>query len=245
MQTNSARLVVGLVLFSYGSVDGQSANKYDMPAWFWEPPVSQGTSLAAGYSEAYFTAQTSFDEAFNDAAWRLFFDRESRVIGGQATAKVGDSMFHAGKSYKIEADSTRFDSFVGGLVRLDSIVVGKLVVMLVGTATVDFSRRMMPPPDHANPVDFAEKGFIIAMGGSPKYHKEVSSWLEAERNARIEAALSLNAQVKSYEGNIPGLGVKTIVIATDVLMKNVKIVGRSLDGKTGEHMVFVRVRNPL
>lgn len=113
--------------------------------------------------------------------------------------------------------------------------------MLVGTAEVPVKRERIAMPPVLDSGSFATKGTIVATGSSPAYYYESTSWDAAEKNARIEAALSLYVRIRGLEGHIPGQDVQTLVIATDVVLRNVQTIARAIDSKTGERTVFVRV----
>lgn len=226
----------------HGFLAAQQPAPYRMPGWFWISPDSKDGSLSVGFAPRYYTIQSSYDEAYLDAAWRLFIDRESRVHGGQATTNVATGVFHAGKVYKFDVDSTLFEGFTKSLVRIDSAATKDLIVMLVGRKKIEVDRIHVLPPPELNPGEFRVQGSIVTLAGSPQYHQEDSSWKEAERNARIEAALALNAKIRSVEGHLADQSIKTVIVETDVRIRNLQTVARTINASTGEHIVIVRVK---
>jgi len=239
------RPIAIILLYHFvGLLIAQDEGTYLMPEWFWVTPEKEGSLFAVGYARCYYTIQTSYDEAFQDAAWRLFINTESRVVGERGMTRTPRGMFSAGSTMKFVVDSTRFDTFAGTLVRIDSATTDELVVMLLGTNKLSLKRRPKPSPAIPQPSDFERNGFMVLVGSSTRYRYEASSWKDAERNARVEAAVTLNLKIRSIEAHASEQDMQTVVLETDAVIRNLQTVARAIDPVTGERIVLVRVKKP-
>lgn len=189
-----------------------------------------------GYSVPHRESLSAYDDAFKDAAWRLFADRISQVTGERGSATAPDGMMDLGSTLTQQVDSAGFEAFQKQVVRLDSVLAGGMRVMLVGTAefSVDTTRIPAPADDHSLEADLA-----VAEGSAPIYFYPSSSWQEAERKARLELALGANAEIKGIGVNRDDEQFKMAVFKTAVRLEAVQTVSRRWDVKNG--VVKVRV----
>lgn len=216
------------------------------PSWFWDPPA---TTVAVGYSPQYQDAPTANDSAFTDAAWRLFKDRRANVNGGMATSYTPYGQYSEGSSidYVLSfSDSMQFDGFLKSVVRVDSAIVPSfgavkgMRVMLVATSEVEVDNSFIPSPSDVN----AERGTNDAIGVAESYYYESSSWIEAERGARIQLAMNQSTTtgltaIERSQSQGDRVEAKTVDITVDVVISNVRVVKRRLDPITNSRKVWV------
>jgi len=222
-----------------GKPETKSEPAVSLPGWFWETPRRPGVRLAVGYAQFYPDIDASCSLAFADAALRLWCDRSPRISGGSATGYDGAGMMSLGSSFTIDVDTTGFSVFVGGLARLDSAWSGDLTVALVGTSPTQISREYREPFPVRELGGLSEKAAIRGLTASPRYYHSKSSWFEAESQARIQAALSVKAEIKGESAAADGLMHKVGVIEVDVHLRNVQTIGRAIDADSKTVWVLV------
>ena len=210
-----------------------------MPAWFWQTPVEPGVLLSVGYSTPYANISSSYQEAYDSAAWRLFVDCESHVIGGRAMLETPEGMMSAGSKFDFIVDSSAFEGFAKSLVRIDSAATIELVVMLVGTKKIEVDTDWTIDPGLPELSAFKKEGYFVSLGTGQDYHYQSSSWEEAERSARREMALTFS-EIKILEKDVNFYSSGTFLIETDIWLHNVQTLARSIDPETKHKTVIVR-----
>ena len=81
----------------------------------------------------------------------------------------------------------------------------------------------------------------MAIGLSEQYHYAASSWLEAERTARISLALSANCSIKGEQDFIRNLDMMNLSVETNVLLNNIKTIARGYNSDFTQRWVIVSV----
>lgn len=216
-----------------------------MPTWFWETPIALGSLAAVGYARRYDDLAASYREAFEDAARRLISDRRCRIRGGRATAWEGSAYMSFGAAWSFEADTSDLASFSVGLNRVDSAVAGDLVVMLVSTRPMDVDRklRLSPPPGELGSRGAGD--VLHGVGAAPSYYHPASSWIEAERLGRIDAAVAGYCRVKGIQAHADELAISTVVTETDVTLTGVQTIRRACDPAKGVVWVLIAAHQLL
>jgi|GEM_PF-1391838 len=210
-----------------------------MPGWFWRTTVEINTHLAVGYAPVYYNLATSYDAAFDDAALRMFTDRRCRIVGERGSAWEGSAVMSLGSNLRIEADTAGFAVFKSGLARLDSISSAGLAAMLVGTRITQVDKMPHPPPPIRDIQLSTNPTVITGLGSALLYHQPASSWLEAERTARLEAAMAAATRMRGEAADIGSSSLKTTLIEVDVQMKNIRTIARTID--TLNKTVWIKV----
>lgn len=236
-------LVVGLLLL-LGPVSGVlfAAEPLNLPAWFWQPPQAGDAPVAVGYARPYRYPASSYEEAFDDAARRLWQDRSCTIRAAKASMKTGPEVLSLGSIAQIEADTSGFAVFQANLVRLDSCWTDRLVLMLVGSKDIpELKRDRMPSPDHETDTA-TDPDFLKATGIASTYRFLTTSWLEAERWARRNLALYVQSTVKSYAVTHNQQNIATQTIESVIAFRDIKTLLRTYDPQMGECRVVVGVK---
>jgi hypothetical protein len=205
-----------------------------MPVWFWDTPRMGGISFAVGYSPLHQESDHAYQEAFQDAAWRLFCDRQCHIYGEKGIASSPEGTMQMGSTIRIEVDSTGFSAFSGRLVRLDSLATTTMRVILVGTAEVVIDKARISVPDFE--ITDPEKN--LGLGSAPIYYHESSSWIEAEREARIQLALDAHAEFMGSSETADEMILQTAVTKTDVALTGIQTLHRRIERTQGYVMVW-------
>ncbi|MBC8205202.1 hypothetical protein ISS30_04335 [bacterium] len=209
-----------------------------MPSWFWDTPRIEGLQSAVGYSQFYRDGPDAYREAFLDGAWRLFNDEEAYFAGARALSSGAGVQMSMGSTINMRIDSTGFDDFVKYIVRVDSFAAENMRIMLVAADEFQPEKGLCPSPP-ANNVKVPEAGVFTGYSVTPKYYYSSSSWIEAERIARIELAVNASSKIKSVENVADGNILSTIIVETDINMVNIQTVQRRFNWEHGMYEVWV------
>lgn len=200
-----------------------------LPAWFWNTPRIDGVCVAVGYSPPYIDAPYAFDVAFNDAAWRLYGDRVCRIAGEKGVASTPEGLMDMGSTIKQVVDSSGFESFRERIFRIDSVATEHLRAVLIATADIDVDKTLQNAP----PLELDCSGCNIAQSSAPIYYHYSSSWIEAERDARIELAVSTAADLSGCSLYRDDNMFSTSIIKTDIILSSVQTIHRRIDSENG------------
>lgn len=207
-----------------------------LPAWFWDTPVLNNAILTVGYSDAFIESDHAFEEAFNNATFRLFSDLRCIISGERATASAPDGTMQMGSTICQEIDTTGFAAFQKVIVRLDSMRTPSQLIVLVALSEVQIDRTRIQSPGKISEISAHNQA---VSGSAPIYLHESSSWNEAEYNARIELAISLSSEIKAVDQKQNDRIVKTIVTKTNVILSKVQTIHRRIDRENGIVQVWV------
>ena len=207
-----------------------------MPAWFWDTPSINGIQLAVGYSLPHIESEHAYDEAFHDAAWRLFCDKRCRIFGEKGTASSPEGTMQMGSTMRMEVDSTGFSAFSRKLARLDSMVTESMRIMLVATSEVQVDKQRV----HFPRLKINGSTGYFGIGAAPLYYHLSSSWIEAEREAREQLAIDAHSELKGTTEAVDEQMLHTIVTKTDVTLSDIQTIHRRIDYINGFVMVWVR-----
>ncbi len=211
-----------------------------MPNWFWRTNISGGSRLAVGYAPQYFNLATSYDEAFKDAALRLFIDRNCRVTGGRGSISDGSVVFSIGSNMHIIVDTSGFANYQAQLVRIDSVSSSMgIVAMLVGEKYIKVNKHLFPPPPVSDIQSTSKTNALNGLGSACFYYQMTSSWREAENVARLEAALATSIRFRDIKLAENAASIEAILLEVDVQLYNIRTVARTID--FNNKIVWVKV----
>lgn len=183
--------------------------------------------VAVGYAPTYYTFTSSVNEAFDDAARRLWRDRVCRVQSVEAYGGVGEERMFMGRIYRISYPEEGFDAFKKSLVVVDTFSVPQLTIVLVATKPITVDKNLALPPDMDSNLaqgDDPRKGLGIAQ----LYYQWASSFREAEELARIDLAYSTFVKRRGIDLSIPQNTASVSEVQTDIILNKVRTVRRRL-----------------
>ena len=211
------------------------------PHWFTKMPQRPGVIFAVGYSPVYMNIQSSWQEAKDNALLNLARAYFVSVQGEQAFVSRGEGTAYKGSTISEEVDSTLLESLKPKLNCLDSARVGGMVIVLVSTMEVQVDDR---PTDlkSQEPAWVKElpsnPDYEYARGASPKYLYESTSWLKAERAARIQLAWNRKRKLQRLQRKGEDNLHQVTVESTGVVLRELQIIARWVDPVNGVHWVL-------
>jgi len=225
-------LIVSLIVLA---IAGYAHGEDDpiLPDWFWDTPVNDNALLAVGYSNAYIESDHAFNEAFENAVLRLFIDTNCQIKGERATATSPGGSMHMGSTIQVSKDTLGLAEFKKHVARLDSVRTPEMLIILVSNREMEITRKFIKQPGNPESENAVSGSALI-------YLQQSSSWIEAERVAREELAISISASVKVVDRKENDRVVKTIVTTTDVMLSDVQTIHRRIDWDNRIVKVWVR-----
>ncbi len=231
------------------TITSSAADKQlSMPSWFWDMPsdINQSERWAVGYSRPHRDSDHAYDDAFLEGAWRLFSDGHSLVKGESGTASTPRGTMHLGRTLRFsEIDSSAFNVFLKTVVRIDSASTETLRVMLVATGNIKVGRARIVQPS----VGFEnENNRKLTTGAAQIYHFQMSSWIEAEREARLQLATNVYSKIRAIDKSVTAfsdsrkmidLNSRITTIETNAVLRNVRTVRRRFDTRSNIITVWI------
>lgn len=214
----------------------------EYPAWFAGPVAIPNGVAAVGYAPRYDSLGSSFAEAYEDAAQALARSAHTRMRIERAVQTIGTETDLGGEF--VQEEGTEAGDLAP--VRLDSTVVGDMVLMLVAT------RR--PPEalpagtvaiDDRPPAAELRAGAVTATGVAPLYLYEHSSWREAEARARRALAFTVSASQRSLRRSADGDEAGVAVIGANVELVGIQVLARWRSAAGVHVMIRARAGRPL
>jgi hypothetical protein len=216
------------------------------PSWFFNPPA--GTTFAVGYSAEHAYRDSAIKAATRDAAASYVKNQQVEIKGEQGLATLAAGTITVGSTIKEYYDTAEADRLGGSMKVLDYFRRGGAVALLASTDSianvpgvkrVDAAVVPMPPWTTAIPE---KAGYVYNSGLASLYYNEFNSWLEAERKARINLALTVYTKVKFLGKKVEDSYFREFQVEeTNVTLHGIEVVARWKDVKNQICYVLVRV----
>ncbi|MDP2209584.1 MAG: hypothetical protein Q8K98_12560 [Bacteroidota bacterium] len=178
----------------------------EYPKWFIEQGKIDANNTAVGYARLSFYTDSSTALAFKNACENYARNKNSRITGGQAFWATEIGTFWMGHNFKETYDTLQYFKALNSFKGIDTLITDKLIIILIGDSNnvsdqlqperISFSDIKSPVWINSPPTDSL---FIPAVGIAPEYFYETSSWLEAERLARLNLARQICTKLKSIQ----------------------------------------------
>lgn len=220
-------------------------NKRQYPEWFWNMPYSDKELFAVGYSEtSKFRPENSEKNAINDGLANL-----ARFFSVHIKSEI-ISINNILESNTEEETDPEIESYVNN----NYTVVAKFtspeytyVLLKLGNNNdsepeISLGSEIIPPKPYWLSKLPSESGYIYATGESSVYYREIESWREAEKRARIALAYNIEAQVKGLTRKVDNRIVdNSIVSSAEQTLRNIQVISRWKDTKLNSCHVLLRM----
>ena len=217
------------------------------PLWFFNPPGGS-TTFTVGYSAEHAYLDSAIKAATHEAARNYVKNQQVRIKGEQGLATLAVGTITVGSTIKEYYDTTEATSLGATMKVLDYFRRGGAVALLAsadsvanipGVKRVDAAVVKMPSWTTTIPE---KVGYIYNSGLAPVYYNEYNSWLEAERKARINLALTVYTKVKFLGKKVEDSYFREFQVEeTNVTLHGIEVVGRWKDVKNQVCYVLMRV----
>ena len=245
MQMNT--LFRGLIILVFCSISfncvrySHDSEKVKLPEWFWKTPRTTGVLYAVGYSDPYEYPESSFEEAFNNAAERLWYDRECRIINNKITIDTPGLALPSARIFKVQADTNGLAEFKNSVYHLDSAYTESIVVVLVGTAKTKLKKKLAASPKIKKIDRIKIPKHIAATLYTEKYAYETSSWMELEAECRRKLANLVYTELSNQRVSINEGRFNTTDTKTDIRLSQIQTIYRAIDKDTGARWIKIAV----
>lgn len=216
------------------------------PAWFFNPP--SGSTFADGYSAEHAYRDSAIKAATRDAAITYVKNKQVEIRGEQGLATLAVGTITVGSTIKEYYDSAEAGRLGESMKVLDFFQRGGAVSVLASldsVGNVPGAKRLdaaaVPTPLWTTVIP-EKPGYVYNSGLAPLYYNEFNSWLEAERKARINLALTVYTKVKFLGKKVDESYFREFQVEeTNVTLHGIEIVARWKDVKNQICYVLMRV----
>lgn len=201
------------------------------PSWFWQTPLVNGVEVTVGYAPTYHNLESSVNEALEDAARRLWRDRECRIQVVTVSVEVGDEREYIDNVYKLTCSEEGFEDFKKSLVIVDTFSVPELTVLLVATKPLSVEKTLIPSPvkDISTPISvnrFRNVGYAMLDS------QWASSFRKAEEDARISMAKCGSSKFQGIDLSRPLCKISVLISEADERLSGIRTITRSIISDT-------------
>jgi hypothetical protein len=240
-----ALIPVLFLFFSHSSVKPLPENIY--PSWFFNPPPASPL-WTVGYSAEHAYLDSALKAATREAGRTYAKNRQDLIKGEQGLATLAVGTITVGSTIKEYFDTAQAVSMGSTMKVLDYFRRGGAVAVLAaadsvanvpGTNRIDAAR--VPEPSWTTVLP-DKAGYIYNSGLAPLYYNEFNSWLEAERKARINLALTAYTRVKFLGKKEDNIYFREFQVEeTNVTLHDIEVVARWKDVQNRICYVLTRV----
>lgn len=220
--------------FFFLFVSLEEEKEVEYPDWFLRMPYERGAYFAVGYAPRYRSIKSSFEKAKEDLKKQLAFVIKSKITGERGFIED----MYMGENIKVLPDTESVKIFE--IVVLDSAIVHDMALVLgmIGSSP-DIGYNLFSVKGKWWEKLPEEEGYLFAVGSSPIYYYEHNSWKEAEHNARVSLAMTIETRIKSLHGVSEGLKESITQESVDVILEGAQIVARHIDRQKGACYVLI------
>lgn len=230
-----------LVLFKHNSI----AQEY--PLWFLNQADVPYGKTAVGYANPSFYPDSSVSYAILNGCETYAKQMWIKLFGGQAFWSTELGTFWMGSDFSEQFDSSAIAIAKTQLKPLDTLFAKNMVLVLLGnsTSSANYSinrkisvKNLSPPEWTESPPKDSE--YYYAVGVTPEYYYEKSSWIEAENLARRNLAKTIIIEVKAIQ-RLSTQFQEFRYEELQVELNNVQTVARWRDVKNRLFFVLIRM----
>jgi hypothetical protein len=214
------------------------------PIWFLEAPSTGTQDCAVGYARTYRNLETSRQEAEANALLNLAKGLRVHISGEHAFESVPRGKAYRGSNIREHVDPQLVESLSDQVVYAEPILTNGMMITLASTAELELpAETMLPtsPPDWLETLP-SSPDYDYAVGSCVSYYYALNSWQEAERQARIQLALSRLSLLRKLSETADRHTHEVTVEGTNAVLERVQIVGRYHDFRERAYYVLARCR---
>lgn len=215
--------------------------------WFCNQGIVNCSSISVGYSQSSYHDDTSaIREAFWNACLIYAKNKQESISGGETFWATEIGMFAMGNDFKESYDTLSVKQYLKKFRILDTLIEGNLVAVLAGVSNCisDIKKvSCIMPSKIPEWVYIAPENseYCYAVGVAPGYYYEKSSWVEAEKSARLKLASNASTYVESWQlmNKSSGQSIENSVLSVNI--SNVRVVSRWRDLKDDLYYVLMKM----
>jgi len=217
------------------------------PVWFLDPERVACSKKGIGYATLSLYKHNSVLNATNNAIENSVRMQRYSIVGGEAFSKTEAGTFAQGKSYRETYDTSNITPTKSEVIILDSAFTTNCAFVLIGDSSCPLSPEVIDKinvssatsPDWITTLP-NEKNFVYSVGIEQENYYEASSWLEAEKDARLKLARSLGVTLQELGKMSTKEGIEIQNEELSVIVENANIIRRWVDVKNNIYYVLIR-----
>lgn len=235
----------GLVFFCMGCIV-EACYPQTYPAWFLEQGTVCRGRVTVGYADPSYYPDSSISRAAKNARENFGRQLKTHVQGGQLFWATEGGTYWMGADFREQFDAAASESALALLVPVDTLVNLSMTLVLLADKECQLDpsilRRVAIRPEAPSWTETLPEDaqYVCAVGVASEYYYEMSSWLEAERNARRNLARSVLVAVGALQKLSSREGQDIRREEIDVSLRYIDVVGRWRDRTNGIFYVLVR-----
>ncbi|MEW6686096.1 MAG: LPP20 family lipoprotein [Candidatus Edwardsbacteria bacterium] len=217
------------------------------PRWFLDQGAFPDKNVSVGYAEPSLYEDSSASRAFLSACENMVRQTHTKVTGGQMFWATEAGTYWIGSDIREGIDTSKIVLKIQRLRPIATWHGNNIVVVLAGATALQMdSSFLVCKSVDCNPPIWTEslprdETYFYAVGLSPEYYHETSSWKEVERNARLNLARQIFVELKALQKSdgISGQEIRNEEISVE--LHNVEILARWRDVKKKIFYVLARM----
>ncbi len=234
-------IIVALLMFNTAI----TAQVY--PSWFlMKPDVS--CKLFVGIVKTGFYNDSSYAVAFQKACENAVKYAQLKIFFDQVFISAVDKKYWADFTKQIEYDTSLIPYYLQSFSVIDSFQTKDITIVLAGDENCFFADNYIKNISYNKPVWLNEipkdNNYLYAIGLSPEYYYETSSWEAAENSALLELAKQKFLLINSEQFIEKGTFTDWIIdIQNETLLatlNNIEVIERWYDRKESTYHVLIR-----
>lgn len=217
------------------------------PRWFLYPSEFRCGHAVVGFANASFYPDSAVAQAQRNGVENFVRQQRTNIQGGQLFWSTEAGTFWMGADFREDFDTNAVAVVSSRLKVLDKFLAKDIVVVLLGDSSCSVDgplRAKLSPKSYSPPwVESPPAGerFYYAVGLSPEYFYETSSWAEAERMARRNLARNVFTQVRSLQKmSREGQDIRHEELS--VTLRDIQVVARWRDVEKQIFYVLLRMQ---
>jgi len=219
------------------------------PYWFLNTGKIHCSEVAIGYANIRFYRDSILTDALKNG--RINWSKNKRLIvnGEEAFWSTEGGKFILWAQVDTYFDSAKTQTCVNKLEKKDFFTNGRIAIVLLGEKNCSIApqdKRIINLKNKKAPKWItnipSSPDFLYALGESPGYYYETSSWLNAEKRARIDLARQGNLTIKQLQKKNDREGQAITSEETSTVLHNIKFIARWVDIKRNIFFVLARIK---
>lgn len=210
----------------------------DYPDWFLFPGGISVENLSTGYSNKSFYQDSAYSAAYRNSLENFKLFNNNKITGSQKYWISFEGTMDAGRYFNEIIDSSNSDISLQKLKAFN--YANLLAVLVVDEKITEINVSEKNDTSWVTKIP-EETGFLYSLGISKNYYYEKNSWLEAEKNARINLAKQISVKIKSLSKKENNFIEEARKEEVAVELKKAKIWRRYKDCKKKLYYVLVRM----
>ncbi len=222
------------------------------PDWFWNMPYSEDSIYAVGYSETSSLHPENSELSAIEDGIKTLACLLSVNIKAEHRQILGEGLNIIDKSKEIEEIGAGNEDFVRNNYQIikkfvssnHTLFLMKIVKEGNQEPETTIGSAIIPPkPSWVTRLP-KEPNYIYATGESSLYYREIESWRNAEKKARIALAFSFEAKIKGMSESLDGETLFTSSTSTNIHLNDIQIISRWKDEGLNSCHILIRMKEP-